>query len=139
MTSEYTASFSAANFDAEVLGSDQPVLVDFYADWCQPCRALGPTVDELAGEFAGRVKVGAVDVDAESSLAQDYDIQPATPETRDRFIEAVNQHFLPAQAKAGGTLVAAWFSYSGWFYRITQLIEFDDLTAYDGFRQNGQF
>ena len=74
MTSENTASFSAANFNTEVLGSDQPVLVDFYADWCQPCRALGPTVDELAGEFAGRVKVGAVDVDAESSLAQDYDV-----------------------------------------------------------------
>ena len=69
-------------------------------------------------------------------LAQDYDIHPATPETRDRFIEAVNQHFLPAQAKAGGTLAAAWFSYSGWFSRITQLIEFGDLAEYDGFRQN---
>jgi hypothetical protein len=70
-------------------------------------------------------------------LAQDFDIHPATPETRDRFIEAANEQFLPAQTAAGGTLLAAWFSYSSWFYRITQVIEFPDLATYDGFRRDG--
>lgn len=51
------------NFDTEVLASDQPVLVDFWAPWCGPCKAIGPIVETLAGEYAGKVKVGKLDAD----------------------------------------------------------------------------
>ena len=63
------------NFSTEVLESSRPVLVDFSADWCAPCRAVAPIVDQLAGDFAGQAMVGKVDVDAESTLAQRYEIQ----------------------------------------------------------------
>jgi thioredoxin 1 len=66
--------FSSGNFSAEVLSSPQPVLVDFWASWCGPCRMIAPIVSELAGEFKGRVKVGKVNVDAEPDLARQYGI-----------------------------------------------------------------
>ena len=58
-----------ANFQAEVVESDVPVLLDLWAAWCGPCRMVSPIVDELAGDYAGRIKVGKVDVDAEPELA----------------------------------------------------------------------
>jgi thioredoxin 1 len=63
-----------ANFDAEVLQSDKPVVVDFSATWCGPCRQLSPIIDELAKEYAGKVKVGKVDIDKSQDLAAKYDI-----------------------------------------------------------------
>lgn len=66
---------NVSSFEAEVIGSDQPVLVDFWADWCMPCRMLAPVVDEIAGEFAGKVKVGKVDVDSNQALASKYGVR----------------------------------------------------------------
>ena len=55
--------FTDANFESEVLSSDQPVLVDFWAAWCGPCRAVGPTIEALAEQYAGTVKVGKLNID----------------------------------------------------------------------------
>ncbi len=74
MASEAVQEFNEGNFQEEVLGSDQPVLVDFWAQWCPPCRALAPTVDEVADEYQGRVKVGKVDTDSNQTLAVTYKI-----------------------------------------------------------------
>ena len=62
------------NFDKEVLESDLPVLVDFFATWCGPCHMLGPIIEELATELAGKVKVVKVDVDQASQTAEKYQI-----------------------------------------------------------------
>jgi thioredoxin 1 len=63
------------NFDTEVLASTVPVLVDFSATWCQPCRAIAPLVNQLAGEYEGRVKVTTVDIDESPATAQKFQIR----------------------------------------------------------------
>ena len=62
------------NFEEEVLKSDKPVLLDFWADWCGPCKMMSPVVEELADELEGQVKVGKVNVDEEAALALKYQI-----------------------------------------------------------------
>lgn len=68
--------FTDDNFEAEVLKViNQPVLVDFFATWCPPCKMLGPIVEELAKEFEGRVKIGKIDVDKNKRYAAQYKVQ----------------------------------------------------------------
>lgn len=62
------------NFKEEVLNSTLPVLIDFWAPWCGPCRMMGPVIEELAQDYEGKVKVGKVNVDEESELAQAFQI-----------------------------------------------------------------
>ena len=64
--------FNNENFEQEVLKSDIPVLVDFYADWCGPCKMMAPLVHQLAEEYAGKAKIGKVNVDQNIELAQKY-------------------------------------------------------------------
>ena len=70
---EYT--FTAANFEEEVLQSELPVLVDFYADWCGPCKMVAPILEELSKEYAGKIYIYKVDVDKEPELAKAFGIQ----------------------------------------------------------------
>ncbi len=75
MSDKKTLTLTQENFEREVLEAKQPVLVDFGADWCAPCRAIGPVVDELAAEFQARAIVGKVDVDEQQELARRYGIR----------------------------------------------------------------
>lgn len=75
MASSHVHEFTDANFEAEVLKSDKPTLVDFWAVWCQPCRAITPVVEALAEEYAGKVKVGKMDVDHHQRVASQYGIR----------------------------------------------------------------
>lgn len=64
--------FTTENFDSEVLASEIPVLVDFYADWCGPCKRMAPIVEELAEKYDGRMKIGKCDIEEEDGLARLY-------------------------------------------------------------------
>lgn len=67
-------AITADNFDTEVAKSDLPVLVDFWAEWCMPCRMIAPAVADLAKTYAGRIKIGSIDVDSENELATRFGI-----------------------------------------------------------------
>ncbi|HSI72216.1 MAG TPA: thioredoxin [Fimbriimonas sp.] len=63
-----------SQFEQEVLGSDVPVLVDFWAEWCGPCKAIGPSIEQLASEYEGKAKVYKIDVDSNGEIAMKYGI-----------------------------------------------------------------
>jgi thioredoxin 1 len=67
--------FNELNFDAEVIQSDVPVLVDFSATWCGPCKAIAPLVGQLADEYQGKIKVGTIDIDDSPGIAQRFGIR----------------------------------------------------------------
>ena len=88
--------FTDSNFQQEVLNSELPVVVDFYADWCGPCKMIGPVIEQLAEAYAGKIKVGKVNVDENMELASKYRIMsiPAimffkNGEVQDQIIGAV--------------------------------------------------
>lgn len=74
MAHENVREFTDDNFKAEAIEADEPVLVDFWAEWCQPCRMIAPTIEALAEEYAGRVKVGKVDTDANRGISVELGI-----------------------------------------------------------------
>jgi thioredoxin 1 len=71
---ENVCEFTDGNFPTDVLKSDEPVLVDFWAPWCGPCRQIAPTIDQLATENAGSVKIGKVNIDENPGVAQEYGV-----------------------------------------------------------------
>jgi thioredoxin 1 len=75
MAGQNTLTFTDATFESDVLSSEVPVLVDFWAEWCGPCRMMGPTVDQIAVDYADKVKVGKVDVDSNQQVAARYGIR----------------------------------------------------------------
>jgi thioredoxin 1 len=103
MASDKVLEFTDDNFKSEVLEADQPVLVDFWAEWCQPCRLLAPTIDKLADSFDGKVKVGKVNIDNNQQTSVDFKIT-AIPtvliikngEVQDRFVGMTNEGDLQA-------------------------------------------
>jgi thioredoxin 1 len=74
MASKNVVEFTDSNFESEVLKSDKPVLVDFWAEWCMPCRMLAPTIDKIAESYSEKVKVGKLDTDSNREIAIKYQI-----------------------------------------------------------------
>jgi thioredoxin 1 len=112
--SQFTFEVTDANFQDEVLKSDTPVLVDFWAEWCGPCKMIAPSVDELAKKYDGKLRVGKMDVDMQPGVAEALGIQgiptlilfkggqPVTQvvgyRTKDQLDAAINRYLEPERA-----------------------------------------
>lgn len=99
-------TFNDDNFEQEVLKSELPVLVDFYADWCGPCKMMSPIVEKLAEEYAGKVKVGKLNVDSSPNAASKYKVMSIPTflvikngEVTDTLVGAVSKEALEAKLK----------------------------------------
>ena len=75
MAAANIVTLNSGNFSDEVLKSSAPVLVDFWAEWCGPCKMIAPVLDELAGEYEGRIKIGKVNIDEDQALATQYGVR----------------------------------------------------------------
>jgi thioredoxin 1 len=75
MAADNVQTFTDSNFETSVLKADTPVLVDFWAEWCGPCKRLGPTIDQLAGEYAGKLTIGKLNVDDNPNTAFKFQIR----------------------------------------------------------------
>ncbi len=73
--SEHVFEFTVGSFDSDVLQSDLPVLVDFWAEWCGPCKSIAPVIEEIAVEYKGKVRVGKVDVDQHNQIAMQFGVR----------------------------------------------------------------
>ena len=73
--SEHVLEFTVGSFDSDVLQSDLPVLVDFWAEWCGPCKSIAPVIEEIAVEYKGKVRVGKVDVDQNNQIAMQFGVR----------------------------------------------------------------
>jgi thioredoxin 1 len=101
------AEFTDVNFQSEVLGSNQPVLVDFWAPWCGPCKMIAPTIEAVAGEYLGKARVGKLNTDDNPKIATEYNIS-AIPallvfkdgKVVDRFVGVVNKDKLATALNA---------------------------------------
>ena len=101
--SELVMQVGDADFDAAVLQSSEPVLVDFWAEWCGPCKMIGPMLDELAGEYAGKVRIAKVNVDHNRTTAMKYHVRsiPMLLLFKDGQVQATQVGAVPkAQLKA---------------------------------------
>ena len=101
-----TTQFTEANFEQEVLQSDVPVVVDFYADWCGPCKMMSPVIEKLADTYEGRIKIGKLNTDEAQSLAAKYGVMSIpnivffkNGEVVDRQVGAVPQAVLEDKIK----------------------------------------
>lgn len=100
-----TQAVTDANFKAEVLDSAEPVLVDFWAEWCGPCKAIAPILDELSGEMAGKVKIVKLNVDENPSTMSNYGVRSIPTMILFKGGEAVDMKVGAGTPKAG---LAKW-------------------------------
>ncbi len=108
MASEHIIEITDANFDAEVRQSTEPVLVDFWAPWCGPCKMLGPILDELADEFQGKAKIGKVNIDEHQQVAGQYGVSSIPTILIFKGGEVVEQHVgLKPKAALAASLTGA--------------------------------
>jgi thioredoxin 1 len=92
MASANVQEFTDGNFDSEVIHSSVPVLVDFTATWCGPCKALAPIVEKVADDFAGKVKVGKLDIDANQEITRKYGVRSVPTVLVFKNGEKIGQH-----------------------------------------------